>query len=323
MKASKLNAEDYIAGILSGQRSVLARAVTLIESQNPRHQELARAVLQGILPHSGKSWRIGLTGLPGAGKSSLIEALGCDLIEQGHRVAVLAIDPSSSLSHGSILGDKTRMEKLSQLEASFIRPSPSSGTLGGVARKTRETILLCEAAGYDVILVETVGVGQSEITVRQMVDFYLLVLLAGAGDDLQGIKRGVLEMADGIVFNKADGENLRRVEANRRELEMTLKYLSPFTPGWKVPVLTSSALENQGVQHIWQTIQSFAEQTQNQAIWHEQRQKQHVHWFETSAQEAILNSFFQQVGKQELFEQLKSQVEQGQLLVSEAIDQLL
>ncbi|PKL74698.1 MAG: methylmalonyl Co-A mutase-associated GTPase MeaB [Candidatus Melainabacteria bacterium HGW-Melainabacteria-1] len=317
-----LSADEYVQGVLSRDRAVLAKAVTLIESNAPAHQTKARQVLQSILPHAGQSLRIGITGYPGAGKSTLIEALGSLLVAHGKRVAVLAIDPSSSLSRGSILGDKTRMEQLARSEHSFIRPSPSGGALGGVARKTRETILLCEAAGYDVILVETVGVGQSEITVRSLVDFFLLVLIAGAGDDLQGIKRGVMEMADAILLNKADGENLPRTELARREFELSLKYLSPFTPGWKVPVLMSSALQQQGIEALWQTIERFAEQTQSEGIFESQRSQQRVEWFAALLQEQILAQWFKRPGVQADYQTLRQQVAAGSCLVMEALDRL-
>ncbi len=316
-----LELADYLRGIRAGDRAVLARAVTLIESHAPRHQVLAQQLLKELLPETGKSLRIGITGFPGAGKSTLIENFGCYLVDQGHRVAVLAIDPSSSLSHGSILGDKTRMERLSQLEQSFIRPSPSSGALGGVARKTRESILLCEAAGFDVILVETVGVGQNEITVRGLTDFFLLVLIAGAGDELQGIKRGVMEMADALLVNKADGENLTRSERAKREFEITSKYISPYTSDWKVPVLTASALENKGIDTLWQTIQQFAEQTRSSGVFEAERQRQRLDWFEQLFNESLRARWLMQPGHQQRFEQLQHDVAEG-ALVMDALDKL-
>jgi len=238
---------------------LLARAITLIESNSPKHMELAQAVLQRILPYSGNSIRVGITGVPGAGKSTFIEAVGCSLCQKGHKLAVLAVDPSSSITRGSILGDKTRMENLSREKNAFIRPSPSGGTLGGVTRKSRETLLLCEAAGYDIILVETVGVGQSEITVRSMVDFFLLVVLTGAGDELQGMKKGVMEIADAILVNKADGDNKQKAEMVKVDYDRMLHYLRPATEGWQTKAYTCSAITGAGIPELWQVIHTFRE----------------------------------------------------------------
>ncbi len=243
-----------MTGVLLGDRLTLARTITLIESTLPAHQQLARTIVDLLLPHTGTGIRIGITGVPGAGKSTYIESFGTMLTELGHKVAVLAIDPSSSRSGGSILGDKTRMEKLAINRNAFIRPSPSGGTLGGVGRKTRETMLVCEAAGYDVVIIETVGVGQSETTVASMVDFFLVLMIAGAGDELQGIKKGVLEVADAIVINKADGDNILRAEVARKEYQTALNMLMPGSPNWTPPVLTCSSVERTGIDTIWQTI---------------------------------------------------------------------
>ena len=244
---------DYYAqGVIGRNRLVMAKAITLIESILPEHQELSRQVMDALLPHTGKAVRLGITGVPGAGKSTFIESFGTMLTEKGHRVAVLAVDPSSPRTGGSILADKTRMEKLSVNEKAFIRPSPSGGTLGGVARKTRETMMICEAAGYDVILVETVGVGQSEVAVASMVDFFLVLMIAGAGDELQGIKKGVLELADAITVNKADGDNIERAKLARAQYETAMHLLSPPSPDWSTPVLMCSSLTGSGLGEIWE-----------------------------------------------------------------------
>jgi LAO/AO transport system kinase len=257
-KRSVLSIEDYVAGIQAHDRTILARAITLIESNAPHHQELAQKLLTRLLPQTGGAKRIGITGIPGAGKSTLIEAFGCFLVEEGHRVAVLAVDPTSSVTGGSILADKVRMEKLSRAGNSFIRPSPSGGSLGGVARKTREAILLCEAAGFDVVIVETVGVGQNEIAVRAMVDFFLVLLVPGTGDEMQGIKKGIIELADGIVINKSDGANEQRAQIARSEMSRVLSYLRRTTEGWQTPVLLASGLLGTGVPEIWKMITDFS-----------------------------------------------------------------
>ena len=246
-KRKQLSIDDYVNGVLKFDRNILARAITLIESNNPAHHDIAQEVLKKLLPYSGKSLRIGITGVPGAGKSTLIEVLGMYLIKQGHKVAVLTVDPSSTVTKGSILGDKTRMENLSKEKNCFIRPSPSGGTLGGVTRKSRETITVCEAAGFDIILIETVGVGQSEVTVRSMVDFFLLVLIAGGGDELQGIKRGIMELTDAILINKADGDNEKKANIARSDYNNALHYLQPATKGWTAQAFTASALTGKGI----------------------------------------------------------------------------
>ncbi len=257
VRRRELSVDEYVDGVLSGNRTILARAITLVESNAERHQETAQEMLTRLLPYSGETIRIGITGVPGAGKSSTIETLGLRLCEMGHRLAVLAVDPSSSVTGGSILGDKTRMELLSRNKNAFIRPSPSGGVLGGVARKSRETMIVCEAAGFDVIIVETVGVGQSEITVRSMVDLFLLLQIAGAGDELQGIKKGVMERSDLIVVNKADGDNLLRANAARADYERILHYLQPSTEGWKTQALTCSAYTGDGIGELWGVIEEF------------------------------------------------------------------
>ncbi len=273
-----LNITQLTQNILQGNRVALARGITLIESNKPDHFETAQKVLERLLPHSGNAVRIGISGAPGAGKSTFIEALGLHLIDRGHRVAVLAIDPSSQRSGGSILGDKTRMEQLARREEAFIRPSASGGALGGVARKTRESIILCEAAGYDVVLVETMGVGQGEYAVRSMVDVFLLLQIAGAGDTLQGIKRGIMEIADIFIINKADGENKTRAETARSELNMALRYMPNDLPDWKPPVLTASALEKKGIQSVWQHINNYLQQVEKHIGLKERRKQQDIQW---------------------------------------------
>lgn len=262
-----LSAAGYARGVREGDATVLARAITLVESTAPKHAEEAAELLRMLLPHGSHSARIGITGVPGVGKSTFIEAFGLHLCGEGHRVAVLAVDPTSAISGGSILGDKTRMEKLSRHPAAYIRPSPSGGTLGGVNRKTRETITLCEAAGYDVILVETVGVGQSEIAVRSMTDFFLLLALTGAGDDLQGIKKGIMEMADGIAVTKADGGNEVAAEKLRLELSQVMGFLAPATAGWKPEVLACSALTGNGIADVWKLVGRFRAEMEKTGEW--------------------------------------------------------
>jgi LAO/AO transport system kinase len=271
--------DDYVAGVLAGDRAILSRAVTLIESQSPLHEKKAQKVLQELLSHTGNAKRIGITGAPGVGKSTFIEAFGCYLVNQGHSVAVLTIDPTSKLSGGSILGDKTRMENLSREARAFIRPSPAGDSIGGVARRTRETMLLCEAAGFDLVLVESVGVGQSEVALRSMVDFFLLLLLPGAGDELQGIKRGIIEMADDILVNKADGENRQHAEQARLEQQASLSCLQSATPGWKTEAALCSARTGEGVPQVWQRIEQFFRELEPKGVIAKRRQQQTVAWF--------------------------------------------
>lgn len=269
-----LDLDTYYKGILQGNRMILGKAITLIESTLPEHQQLAQAIIEKCLPHSGSSIRIGITGVPGVGKSTFIETLGIMLTNQGNKLAVLAIDPSSQRSKGSILGDKTRMESLSANPGAFIRPSPSAGTLGGVARKTRETLVLCEAAGYNVIFIETVGVGQSETAVHDMVDFFLLLMLAGAGDELQGIKRGIMEMADAIVINKAEADNLQKALLAKSQLENALHYFPPSDSGWKPIVEVCSALNNIGIDRVWQIVADYMAFTKSNQYFDKRRKNQ-------------------------------------------------
>jgi LAO/AO transport system kinase len=268
----------YVQGVMDCNRRVIAKTITLIESSLPIHLELARTIIDLLLPYTGKAVRLGITGVPGVGKSVFIESLGTMLVKKGHQVAVLAVDPSSKRSGGSVLADKTRMEKLSVEENAFIRPSPSGGTLGGVARKTRETMIICEAAGFDVVIVETVGVGQSETTVASMVDFFLVLMIAGAGDEIQGIKKGILELADAIAVNKADGDNVKKAEVARKQYETAIHYLAPSLPIWTPPVLTCSALEMIGIEEIWQTVLEHREKFMETGELEANRRKQAVDW---------------------------------------------
>ncbi|HNX97655.1 MAG TPA: methylmalonyl Co-A mutase-associated GTPase MeaB [Candidatus Aminicenantes bacterium] len=318
-----LTAAEYAQGVIGGNRTILARAITLVESNAERHRRLAREVLARVLPHTGGSVRIGLSGVPGAGKSSLIETLGNQLVTQGKRLAVLAVDPSSTITRGSILGDKTRMETLARNRACFIRPSPAGGNLGGVARKSRETILLCEAAGYDVIVVETVGVGQNEVTVRSMVDFFLLLLIAGGGDELQGIKKGVIEIADALVINKADGDNQARAAISRQEYAMALGYLSPITRGWQTRAHVCSARTGMGVAELWRMVQRFLEITRANGFFAERRQAQSVEWFHTLLDDSLRDLFRRDPVVAARLPDLERAVAQGAYLVPDAVDDLL
>jgi LAO/AO transport system kinase len=286
------NVDYYVDGVIAGDRRVLSKTITLIESSLAEHRQLARKVIDRLLPRTGDAVRLGITGVPGAGKSTFIESLGSMLTGNGLRVAVLAIDPSSSRSGGSILGDKTRMEKLAVNDRAFIRPSPSGGTLGGVAGKTRETMLVCEAAGYDVIIIETVGVGQSETTVASMVDFFLVLMIAGGGDELQGIKKGVLEVAEAIVINKADGDNIARAELARKEYETALHLLMPYSPNWTVPVLTCSALQMVGVDTVWQTVEQHRQTLTASGELEEKRKSQAQDWFRFLLDDGLRNWFY-------------------------------
>lgn len=286
-----LSLEEYKAGILAGDLTILSRAITLIESQRQDDQILAQALLSRILPRTGNSKRIGISGVPGVGKSNFIEGLGCLLGDSGHRVAVLAVDPSSSVSGGSILGDKTRMTHLVGHPNAFIRPSPSAGSLGGVAKKSRETILLCEAAGFDVILVETVGTGQNEITVRSMVDCFLLLLIAGAGDDLQGMKKGIMEIADVVAVNKADGDNKTRAQLACSQTNRALHLLQPATAGWRTQCVTCSALSRDSMQSLWEELEVFFRHVNDSGTLEERRRLQAVDWMNSMIEEELKSRF--------------------------------
>lgn len=315
-----LTIKEYVAGILNKDISVLARAITLVESNKAVHQEISKQVIEQILPHTGKSVRIGITGVPGVGKSTFIEVFGQVLIEKKHHVAVLAVDPSSTLSKGSILGDKTRMEKLSSTGNVFIRPSPSGGNLGGVARKTRESILLCEAAGFDYILIETVGVGQSETEVHNLADFFLLLMLAGAGDELQGIKRGIMEMADGIAITKADGTNTDKAKAACAEYANAIHLFPPTESGWIPEVKTCSSTENKGIEEVYAMIEKYVCHTQVKNYFTKKRQRQTIFWFERLVQEKIREHFFSNKDFTKRYKQEKTKIINNQTTIPLAIN---
>lgn len=318
-----INSQQYIKGVLEGNRRILAKTITLIESSHPTHQDLAMSIIDGLLPHTGKAVRLGITGVPGVGKSTFIESFGMHLTQKQHRVAVLAVDPSSIRSGGSILADKTRMERLSVEEKAFIRPSPSGGTLGGVAKKTRETMLVCEAAGFDVIIVETVGVGQSETTVASMVDFFLVLMLAGAGDELQGIKKGVLELADAIAINKADGDNIEKAKQARRAYENAMHLLRPSSPVWSTPVLTCSALTMAGLNEIWETILEHKRKLTASGELEAKRKKQALEWTWSLVEEGLKDRFYNNPEVKKKLPKIKMAVEKGVTAPPAAANELL
>nr|MBN2278129.1 methylmalonyl Co-A mutase-associated GTPase MeaB [candidate division Zixibacteria bacterium] len=318
-----LTTAQYIEGVLAGDRTILGKAITLIESNAPAHQNQAQDVLRELLPHTGCSLRVGITGIPGAGKSTFIETLGCRLTAQDHKVAVMAVDPSSSLTRGSILGDKTRMEQLSREPGAFIRPSPSGGTLGGVARKTRETMLVFEAAGYDVILVETIGVGQSEITVRSMVDFFLLILIAGGGDELQGLKRGVMEIADAVLINKVDGDNIKPARLAQTDYQRALHYLQPATRGWQTEAHLASSLTGYGIDDIWKVILKFREITGRNGEFDRRRREQSRDWLHTMLEERLKDLFYRHPNVEKKLPEIEQKVMNGRLPVTIAAWELL
>ncbi|RAK24862.1 methylmalonyl-CoA mutase metallochaperone MeaB [Flavobacterium aquaticum] len=306
------SAEELIVGILKGDKTALSRAITLVESTNPEHLAKANEVIKGCLPHANNSVRIGITGVPGVGKSTFIEAFGKYLTSIGKKVAVLAVDPSSSISHGSILGDKTRMEELVKDENAYIRPSASGDTLGGVARKTRETIILCEACGFDTIIIETVGVGQSETAVHSMVDFFLLLKISGAGDELQGIKRGIMEMADTIVINKADGDNVAKAKLAKTEFNRALHLFPAKSSGWIPKVTTCSAYEKTGIDAIWEIISEYFELVKSNQYFEEKRQNQNQFWMMETINEQLKSHFYNHPNIIQLLEENKKAVQNNE-----------
>jgi LAO/AO transport system kinase len=322
-RARQLTVDDYVGGVLSGDRSILARAITLVESGSRRHEALAQEVLHCLLPHTGGAKRVGITGVPGVGKSTFIEFLGTHLVGLGQRVAVLTIDPTSSRSGGSILGDKTRMEKLCQLKDAFIRPSPSGQSLGGVARRTRETMLLCEAAGFGTVLVETVGVGQTEIALRSMVDFFMLLLLPGAGDELQGIKKGIVEMADLVAINKADGDNRLRAEIAQRDQEAALHYLQSGTPGWRTETVLCSGLTGEGVHELWERVERFYAELGPRGTIARRRQEQSLAWMDSLIRDELGRRFYDDPSVLALLPELQRMLMDGTITAVRASARLL
>ena len=292
-KKRVLTTDEYVEGILRGDITILSRAITLVESSNPKHYAQAQEIIERCLPHAGKSVRIGITGVPGAGKSTFIEAIGNMVTSLRHKLAVLAIDPSSERSGGSILGDKTRMESICHNPDVFIRPSPSAGSLGGVARKTRETIVLCEAAGFDVIFIETVGVGQSETAVHSMVDMFMLLQISGDGDELQGIKRGIMEMADMMVITKADGENVHKAELAKTQFQSALRLFPVPESQWRPQVYTCSSVDGTGLEEVWKGVEEFLDHTERNGYFQHNRNRQNKYWMYESINEALRNSFYQ------------------------------
>lgn len=312
-KRNPFTAADYIKGILEGNITMLSQAVTLVESSLPAHQDIAQQVIEGCLPYAGKSVRLGITGVPGAGKSTFIEAIGMHLIRSGKKLAVLAIDPSSERTKGSILGDKTRMEQLSVAKNAFIRPSPSSGSLGGVARKTRESIILCEAAGFDTVFVETVGVGQSETAVHSMVDFFLLIQLAGTGDELQGIKRGIMEMADGIVINKCDGSNVEKSMVAKTQFQNALHLFPAPESGWDPKAVTCSSYTNDGIPEVWEMVEEYVDFVKEKNYFEHKRNEQSKFWMYESINEKLKSHFYQNPEIQKLLEESEQKVLSNEL----------
>ncbi|PIP40069.1 MAG: methylmalonyl Co-A mutase-associated GTPase MeaB [Desulfobacterales bacterium CG23_combo_of_CG06-09_8_20_14_all_51_8] len=315
--------EYYVSGVCAGNRKILAKTITLVESSLPKHQELITGVLNRLLPFTGKAVRLGITGVPGVGKNTFVESLGMLLVERGQRVAILAVDPSSTHSGGSIMGDKTRMEKLSAQPNAFIRPSPSGGTLGGVSRKTRESLLVCEAAGFDVVMVETVGVGQSEVSVASIADFFLLLMLAGAGDGLQGIKRGILELADAVAVNKADGDNLAKTLQAKNIYADAMHLFSSDNTNWSPPILTCSALHMIGIAEVWETVLDHHEKMSATGALEQKRKKQAIQWMLTLLEEGLKDWFYQIPEVKKLLPQLTWEIERGESTPTAAVRKIL
>jgi LAO/AO transport system kinase len=321
--AHRIPVEEYVRGIASGDRALLARAITLVESTNPEHGRLAQAVLQELLPRTGNAIRLGLTGVPGVGKSTTIDQIGMNLVREGKLVAVLAIDPTSRRTGGSILGDKTRMSALAQEKNAFIRPSPSSGTLGGVTKKTRETMALVEAAGFDVVIVETVGVGQSEVAVADMVDFFLVLLLAGGGDDLQGIKKGIIELADMIAINKADGDNIKRAESAANEYRGALQIFTPANATWHPPVITVSGRENRGLEDLWAKVIEHREKMMATGDFQSRRQAQAVSWMRDMLEDRMMGALRANPKVAAELAGIEAAVADGTLIPTLAVDRIM
>lgn len=322
-RRSRLSLQEYEEGIRRGDRLILSRAITLAESSLTSDQDLSATLIENLLPLTGQGRRIGITGVPGVGKSTFIESLGMKLVADQHQLAVLTVDPSSTRTKGSILGDKTRMEKLSRHPNAYIRPSATGSTLGGVANATREAMLLCEAAGYDIILIETVGVGQSEISVRNMVDFFLLLMLAGAGDELQGIKKGIMEMADAIAITKADGENILPAKQAKASYENALHLFQPGIGGWTPKVLPTSAISDEGMTDIWPLIDEYYSLLDEQNLLHALRQEQRRTWFREMLDHMLASAFFRRPGMKQKIAAVERMVVDGQITPLAAARQLL
>ncbi|UDY34274.1 methylmalonyl Co-A mutase-associated GTPase MeaB [Dermatobacter hominis] len=320
--AALLPVSDYVDGVRAGDRTVLARAITLIESQNPDHRRMAQELIQALLPSTGGAHRVGITGVPGVGKSTFIDQLGIDLTAAGHRVAVLAVDPTSSRTGGSILGDKTRMERLAVDPDAFVRPSPAGRSLGGVTRATRETILVCEAAGFDVVLVETVGVGQSETVVADMVDFFLVLMLSGAGDELQGIKKGVLELADMVAVNKADGDNRTRAELAAADYRAALHLMSPSSPTWTPPVVTCSGLTGVGLDELWHQVEVHREKLSATGELEARRRAQQVRWMWSMLDDRLRDDLRADPSIREVLSSVESRVHDGEIPATVAVEEI-
>lgn len=324
MSRSLPSKKTFVDGILAGNRMLLSRAITLVESNRQEHQNLAQEIIEGCLPHSGNSIRLGITGVPGVGKSTFIEAFGNYVLEQQNRtLAVLAVDPSSSRTRGSILGDKTRMETLANHPKAYIRPTPTSGSLGGVAKNTRETITLCEAAGFNTILIETVGVGQSETAVHSMVDFFLLLMLAGAGDELQGIKRGIMEMADSIIINKADFGIEQAAKRAMNEYKNALHLFPPANSGWTPKVATCSAVQGKGIAEVWEIIDEFMRHTKANGFFEEQRKEQANYWLMESIHQELHQAFYQDAELKIKLERYRTLVQEGEISAFKAAKDLM